>query len=330
MPSRALTFHHEIRVAIDGCDRMLLVLSPAALTSDYVRSEWQYALTRGSTVTTVLRNLGPARLPEELRDFHAIRAPTSRAGADVYGEAIRLLRQPAPAMAPAIDVPPAPPHFFPRADIESALADRIFPGKLPPKEAADAPRVFALFGMSGSGKSTIAAAFAGSIRTRRAFSSEKAADEPGLPAAIVWIPCGPGFDPAAAAQQVLRNLRVPFGAPGESLTGVREALDRRSVLMVLDDVRSAEHVQPFLYSCGPGCRILITTQNAAIATDLGALELRVDILARDQSLKILRDWMGGAALPPEADQVAEECGDLPFALSIAGAMAPTARSGPPF
>ena len=50
-------------MAIDGCGRVLLVLSPAALASDPVRSEWQYALTRGSAVTTVLRNLGPRACP---------------------------------------------------------------------------------------------------------------------------------------------------------------------------------------------------------------------------------------------------------------------------
>jgi len=27
MPSRALTFHHEIRLAIDGCERVLLVMA---------------------------------------------------------------------------------------------------------------------------------------------------------------------------------------------------------------------------------------------------------------------------------------------------------------
>jgi hypothetical protein len=51
-------------------------------------------LTRGSAVTTVLRNLGPGRLPEELRDFHAILAPGSRAAEEIYTEAIRVLRQP--------------------------------------------------------------------------------------------------------------------------------------------------------------------------------------------------------------------------------------------
>ena len=45
MPSRSLTFLHEIRAAIDGIDRFLAVVGPAALKSEYVRAEgstrWQ-------------------------------------------------------------------------------------------------------------------------------------------------------------------------------------------------------------------------------------------------------------------------------------------------
>jgi hypothetical protein len=43
MPSRSLTFLHEIRAAIDEADRVLVVMGSSALVSDYVRAEWQHA-----------------------------------------------------------------------------------------------------------------------------------------------------------------------------------------------------------------------------------------------------------------------------------------------
>jgi hypothetical protein len=50
MPGRSLTFLHEIREAIDGVDRVLVIVGPAAVRSDYVRAEWQYALTAEKVV----------------------------------------------------------------------------------------------------------------------------------------------------------------------------------------------------------------------------------------------------------------------------------------
>jgi len=55
MPSRALTFLHEIREAIHERDRLVLVVGPAAVTSDYVEAEWREALELGKPVNPVLR-----------------------------------------------------------------------------------------------------------------------------------------------------------------------------------------------------------------------------------------------------------------------------------
>ena len=41
--SRGVTFHHEIRDAITNCDRVVLIVGPNAVASEYVRQEWQFA-----------------------------------------------------------------------------------------------------------------------------------------------------------------------------------------------------------------------------------------------------------------------------------------------
>ncbi len=43
MPGRALTFLQEIRDAITARDRLVLVVGPKAVRSEYVRAEWPYA-----------------------------------------------------------------------------------------------------------------------------------------------------------------------------------------------------------------------------------------------------------------------------------------------
>jgi len=50
MPSRSLTFTEEIREAIHHTDRLMVVIGPKALRSDYVRGEWQAALSEHKPV----------------------------------------------------------------------------------------------------------------------------------------------------------------------------------------------------------------------------------------------------------------------------------------
>lgn len=46
MPSRSLTFYQEIRDAIESCDRLLLVIGPHALVSDYVTTDSRVQCSR--------------------------------------------------------------------------------------------------------------------------------------------------------------------------------------------------------------------------------------------------------------------------------------------
>jgi TIR domain len=47
MESRGRTFLQEIRDAIEGVDRVIAVIGPKAIASDYVRYEWDHALLHG-------------------------------------------------------------------------------------------------------------------------------------------------------------------------------------------------------------------------------------------------------------------------------------------
>jgi hypothetical protein len=108
----------------------------------------------------------------------------------------------------------------------------------------------------------------------------------------------------------------------EAKDALREALEGKAVLLVLDDVWTIDHADAFS-ATAPLARLLITTRNQEVLVGLGAEEHRVGVLSLDNALKMLAAWVGEqspAKLPPEASEAARECGYLPLALAMIGAM----------
>ena len=90
---------------------------------------------------------------------------------------------------------------------------------------------------------------------------------------------------------------------------------------MVDDVWSKADIEPLLAE-SPRSRFLFTTRDAAIGRFVGAHEHRADLLDVAQSRELLASWASVpvAELPAEADEVIAECGRLPLALSVVGAM----------
>ena len=81
-------------------------------------------------------------------------------------------------------------------------------------------------------------------------------------------------------------------------------------------------MQGLLGDVGSKNRILITTRNASIITELSGREHTLELLSDPQSRELLAKWAGfdTVNLPPEADEIVRQCGNLPLALAICGAM----------
>jgi hypothetical protein len=67
MPNRGLAFTREIEKAIAECDRLLLIVGPAALKSDYVAREWGFADQVGKAISPLIRIGTFTEVPSELR-----------------------------------------------------------------------------------------------------------------------------------------------------------------------------------------------------------------------------------------------------------------------
>lgn len=109
----------------------------------------------------------------------------------------------------------------------------------------------------------------------------------------------------------------------EAMLKYRSLLAGRRVLVVLDNAGSAEQVRPLLPGA-PGCGVLVTSRDdlRGLAALDGAWPLRLDVLAPDESLALLRRMVGAtrlAAEPAAAAELARLCDHLPLALRIAGA-----------
>jgi hypothetical protein len=167
-----------------------------------------------------------------------------------------------------------------------------------------------LTGMGGAGKSVLAAAAARDEKIRQA-----------LPDGRFWLELGP--DPPLLQLQASLAAALGSSTPVTDVPQGRALLSRllgeRRCLLVLDNVQDRAHLPAFTVT-GPAGRVLATTRDAA--TLPGATVIPLGELAPQAAMQLLAGW---AATPPgdlsvAAAQVAGECGYLPLAIALCGAM----------
>jgi hypothetical protein len=325
LPSRALTFVQEIRDAIESHDRVIVVIGPDALTSLYVEAEWRYALEAAKVVIPVVLSLPPGKrirdaVPRELNRLHVVDA-REREEHDVLAEVIRHLREPEPRLGPPLHVPPPPPHYQPRS-LDSTRLESALQIDSPQRLTAHArERTLVLYGMGGVGKSVAAAAVARNVHVRRQFSS-----------GVVWVELGRDADVLAGLRRVgaaVADDLHEYTRVGDATARLGQKIGGAPLLVVVDNVWSDDDLRPFVAMMGPATHLLVTTRDGGIATRLGAVPIEVEPLSSGEALQRLADWVGDAVerLPASARTVADQCGGLPLALSLVGAMA---RGGTPW
>jgi WD40 repeat protein len=300
-----------IENAIDRCDALVALLSPAARQSPICRCEHLRALRKGRRVIPVLA-AQEVELPLYFEDleFRDISDPASyreRLEALIRDLASAEPVRPPDRLRTPVAAPPLPPHFVPRHDALEQLRKAVL------AESDSRTTVIALWGIGGVGKTVLAKALCHDEAVQDAF-----------PDGVIWLSLG--RDPGDLVRYVKEVGRFLGDAADryETLSAgtgrLRDLLSSRAVLIVLDDVWDVKHVEPFLASASAS-RLVFTTRDQAIATAAGAAVVRLERLSRPQSLVLLGDWAGGQPLGEDAAAVAQECGDLPLALAISGAMA---------
>ena len=217
----------------------------------------------------------------------------------------------APKLARLTGVPDLPPHYLPREADLAGLKQKLLSGDASVAITGQG-QALGVQGMGGIGKTVLAAALAHDPQVRQAF-----------PDGIYWLTIGQKPNLLDLQNQLLRQVtgsKETLTTEQEAKDALREALEGRTALIVVDDAWTVNDTNAF---SAPRAHLLITTRNNEVLVGLGAEEHRVDVLSPGDALKMLAEWVGQKSpdkLPPEAAEVARECGCLPLALAMIGAM----------
>ncbi len=208
--------------------------------------------------------------------------------------------------------PKLPQHYLQRSIyLESLKRGLLAPDSNP--LAITGAGMVGLQGMGGIGKTILAAAIAHDPEIKAAFQDR-----------VFWVTVGQQPDLAALLRELaaaLGDREVVFTSAFQGKQHVARLAARLRMLLVLDDVWKLGDAEA-LDVVGPDGRLLLTTRDREILVRLGATEVRVDVLDQEEALSFLAGWAGKnrASLPQIAGKVAKECGYLPLALAMIGAM----------
>jgi WD40 repeat protein len=216
-----------------------------------------------------------------------------------------------PRSGPVDGVPPLPPGYLERGDLEVLRAAVLEPATGAVGVTGDAAAL-GLHGQGGIGKSVLAAAVARDEQVRAYF-----------PDGVYWVTVGERADPVAVQVDLLARLGrsgVEVRSANDGLRLLRETLAGRRVLLVVDDVWRAADAAAFR-AVGPRGRVLYTSRDPQVLAAVQAVVRQVEVLPDLAARQLLARISGTAvdALPVEADRVMVATGRVPLALALVGA-----------
>ncbi|TCO59419.1 AfsR/SARP family transcriptional regulator [Actinocrispum wychmicini] len=331
---RAALSQRRHAAQLDLGDAQLRLGQHAALLADLTNNPDRHPLDERLAGQYVLALYRSGRQAEALSHYQTLRHRLAdELGTDPSPPLQRLYQQilhadPTVAAPASIRQTPkaAPEAAVPRNDLLGEVADftgraaelRDLRSALPADgTTATAVTIFAIDGMAGIGKTTLALRVAHLLKDR-------------YPDAQLFIDLHAHttsrdtLDPATALASLLHAIGVPAEHVPETLEDRaarwRAESAHRNVLVVLDNAASAAHVRPLLPGTA-GSLILVTSRRRLVDLDV-THTLSLDLLPPDDAITLLARVIGhqrSAAEPAAVADVARLCGYLPLALRVAAA-----------
>jgi tetratricopeptide (TPR) repeat protein len=225
-----------------------------------------------------------------LRDRHAARTTVAR---EAPGHRATRSGQVERDDRSITELPPRNPYFAGRTGVLDELRRLDAPGQQ--------PRVIALLGPFGRGKSQIAGEYAHRNGDRYQLRWRVAASEPRqVVAGLVRLAYRLGLDTQVGAHEVIADLRDELGR-------------RSGWMLIFDDAEVPADLAGYLPACGDG--LVLITSNAPGWGDVADV-LQVDDLESDEAADFLLVRTGDPD-PAAAERLALELGHLPLALAQA-------------
>jgi WD40 repeat protein len=303
----------EIEQALDQSEVVLALLTTGSYVSEICRAEQLRALRHNKCVIPLRAQAGGEIVPLHLeaKNYRDLVASYDSAFAALVTDIERregvMLQD--RYRETYVTAPLLPDTYVERPEALQALRHAIFT-----EGGGRNIALTALQGMGGVGKSVLAAALCHDEVVQQAF-----------PDGVVWVTAG-----KEATDLVMKMREVAKGF-GDDLSRYdnelgcrnqyRSAMLKKAALVVVDDVWDARDLEPFRAE-SPRSRLLFTTRSAEVAAALGAHEHSVGLLTEMQSRELLATGSGMHAdkLPLDAEELIHECGCLPLAVGMIGAM----------
>lgn len=301
----------DIERAIDEAEVVVAVLTPGSYTSEICRAEQLRSLRKGKYVIPVLGAACDVPLHLETKNYRDLSRDSefklliedirSRTGGVVLSEQFRTTY---------VTAPPLPRNYLERPEDLASLRNALIT-----EDSGRSIALTALRGMAGIGKTILAQALCHDEVVQEAF-----------PDGVIWVTTGKesAYDLKTRMQEVRRGLGDQPSSDETELNCInryRTLMRDKAALVVVDDVWSARDVEPFRAE-SLRSRLLFTTRDASIGAALGAEEHTAGLPTYQQSWDLLARSSGRQPenLLPEAGDLILECGRLPLAISMIGAM----------
>jgi DNA-binding SARP family transcriptional activator/tetratricopeptide (TPR) repeat protein len=213
---------------------------------------------------------------------------------------------------PPAQLPSPPPAFAGRRDLLATLRD----------DPEGRARVLLITGMAGVGKTTLALRFADELAHHHP-DGQLYVNLRGFDATA------PPTDPLDALRDMLEGLGVPAQALPESVDArsglLRSILSEQQVLVVLDNARDYQQVEPLLPGAGAN-RVIITSRNGmpGLAAFHQAQPIQVEPFDDHEVIEFLSQRLSTNRVSKDRDamlRLGRACGGLPLALAIVAARA---------
>jgi hypothetical protein len=246
-------------------------MTPAAMQSEMTRKEWRYARQRGVNVYPIKgcrdTELDYTSLPNWMRKAHFFDLDREW---ETFVNYLKSDREPKriPFMAPDL-----PEGFIQRPrEFEQLMARLVDPTHENPIAITTA-----LQGAGGYGKTTLAIALCHDDRVIDAFDD-----------GILWVTLGQNPNVVAELTKLYKALtgdQPAFVDEKDAELKLREKLENRNCLLVIDDVWQGWRLKPFLQGGKKTCARLITTRRMDLVTD--ARPVHVDEMTTQEAVALL-------------------------------------------
>ena len=295
----------QIENGLKAAEFLIVLVTPAALKSEHIQQEWREARRNGMAILPVMEmKQSRSTLPRWLRrsEVYDLAEPIDRErflarlnSTSGTGDSFRADWDAGPEIETFIDRPQL------IAEIKTQLLSKTF---------EPVSSTFALLGPGGSGKSVLAGEIARDPEIRDAFID-----------GVFWIRLGQDNpDVLGQINHLIRRISGADGAPDVQTAAMKlnRLLEKRDVLIILDDVWHKQDLFVFVHATGEGNAKLLATTRALDVLPRSAQTIVISGLEPDEAMGLL-----ALGLAPDEDdqealsQFALDCSNLPLFLAIA-------------